>query len=102
MEQFEINIYHFDVEDAVKYGVEKAVLLKNLKFWIAKNKANNKHFYDNHYWTYNTSEAFAKLFPFWTPSKIWRLLDQLEKDGVIKSGNHNKSKYDRTKWYTVL
>ena len=33
--------------------------------------------------------------------KIARLLESLEKKGVIVSGNYNKAKYDRTKWYAL-
>ena len=38
--------YSFNAKVAVKYGVEEAVLIHNLYWWISKNKANNKHFYD--------------------------------------------------------
>jgi hypothetical protein len=33
------NSHIFDVDDAVKYGFKEAVILGNIKFWIAKNKA---------------------------------------------------------------
>lgn len=93
---------HFSQEDAIKYGVENAIILYNLKFWIIKNKANGVNFFDNHYWTYNSGSAFAKLFPFWNDQKIRRHLRELEELGVIKSANHNKNKMDKTKWYCVV
>lgn len=94
--------FHFDKDDAIKYGVEAAVLLYNLKFWIKKNKANGKNFIDGHYWTYNSREAFEKLFPFWDLRKIGRILLELENIGVIMSANYNKSKWDKTKWYCLV
>ena len=38
--------HSFEVEDAVKYGVEKAIILNNLRFWLEKNRANRKNISD--------------------------------------------------------
>ena len=40
----------FDVEVAEKYGVNSAILLNALVFWVKKNKANKKHFHDGLTW----------------------------------------------------
>lgn len=92
--------YSFDVEVAKVVGVDCAIMLENFRFWILKNKANNKNFYDGAYWTYNSIKAFSELFPFWTEKQIRRILSNLEKEGYIKSGNYNEVTYDRTKWYS--
>ena len=94
--------YQFDVETATKYGVDAAIMLYNLAFWIKKNKANRKHEHDGYYWTYNSARAFEELFPFWNAQKIRRMLVELEEAGVIASGNFNTNPYDRTKWYTII
>jgi hypothetical protein len=91
--------HSFDVDDAVEHGVEKAVILHNLRFWIMKNMANEKNQYDDHTWTYNSSIAFERLFPYLSARKVARMLRELEEDGVLISGNYNNSGYDRTKWY---
>jgi len=93
----------FLIEDAVKYGVEKAVIIQNIRFWLEKVAANDKdsHKHDGYYWTYNSARAFADIFPYFNKSKVHRLLTQLEDDGIIMSGNFNKAKYDRTKWYSM-
>ncbi len=39
--------YHFNKELAKIYGVNEAIILYNLCFWIDKNKMNEKHFYKN-------------------------------------------------------
>ena len=97
------QMHHFDVEDAMKYGVEKAVVLSNIRFWLNNNKDKNlsavKH--DGYYWMYNTAKDMSNVLPYFTQSKIQRLLKQLEDDGVLIVGNYNKVKYDRTKWYTL-
>ena len=94
--------YSFDVDHAVKYGVDEAIFLKNMIFWIKKNKANNRHFYDGHTWTYNSVKAYSELFPFWTYAKIRGIIDKLIKEGVIMKGNYNSNTYDRTMWYCII
>ena len=91
--------YTFDVEEAKKFGVEEAILIQNFRFWILKNKANEKHFYDGRTWTYNTQKALAELFPFWTIKQIKRIIGSLIKQRVLIIGNYNKIQYDRTLWY---
>jgi hypothetical protein len=93
--------YSFNKEIAIKYGVDEAIVLNNITFWIEKNKANNKHFYDGKYWTYNSINAWCELFPFWTPKQIRRILLSLENKGLIERGNFNKASYDRTLWYSL-
>lgn len=97
------TMHHFDVEDAMKYGVEKAVVLSNIRFWLNNNKNKDlssvKH--DGYYWMYNTARDMSNVLPYFTQSKTQRLLKQLEDEGVLIVGNYNKVKYDRTKWYTL-
>lgn len=93
--------HSFYVHEAELHGVEKAVILYNLRFWLEKNKANDKNLHDGYYWTYNSAKAFTVLFPYYTSSKVHRLLTQMENDGLIVSGNYNKAGYDRTKWYSM-
>lgn len=96
-----MDTYVFNTNDASQHGVEAAVLLYNLRFWCERNAVNGKNIHDGLAWTYNSAEAFSQLFPFWTRSKIARLLRGLEESGAIRSGNYNKIAYDRTKWYAV-
>lgn len=91
--------YQFDTDIAALYGVDESIMITNLQFWIRKNEANGKHFHDGRFWTYNSIDAFTKLFPFWTARQIRRILKSLEDKGVIVTGNYNTSAYDRTTWY---
>ena len=93
--------HNFNVDVATQYGLVEAILLNNIYFWVEHNKANCTHFYDGEYWTYNSIKAFLTLFPYLTNKKIRNALDHLEEENIIKSGNYNKSPYDRTKWYTI-
>lgn len=91
----------FDVDVAKQYGILEAVMLNNFAFWIAKNKANEAHFHDGKYWTYNTVSAFEELYPYATKKQIRNALDKLRSEGLIETGNFNENRYDRTLWYTL-
>ena len=93
--------HHFKVRDAKRYGITEAILLYNLKFWIAKNKASGKHFYKGRTWTYNSYKAFSGLFPYLSESQIKRALANLVAKGAILKDNFNKMPYDRTNWYSL-
>lgn len=91
---------HFKNEIAKIMGVNGAIVFENFVYWIRKNKVNDRHFYDGEYWTYNKIEAFGNIFDFWSTRQIRTILDNLRKDGYLKTGNYNKKGYDRTLWYT--
>jgi len=92
----------FDPQIAKDIGVEEAIMYSNIEFWVAKNEANERNNHDGNYWTYNSISAFRSLFNFWSEKQIKRILRNLEDNQYIKTGNYNKVKYDRTKWYTTL
>lgn len=94
--------FDFDPAVAKEVWVEEAIMYSNIKRWCEKNKANGKHYYDGYYRTYNSMEAFCKLFTFWTFDQIRRILKNLEDKKYIKTWEYNTNKYDRTKWYTPL
>lgn len=91
--------YSFDTQVAERFGVNEAILIQNLVYWISKNEANGRHEHDGRYWTYNSAEAFAKLFPFWSVNQVRRMLAKLVDIGVLVKGNYNQVQYDRTMWY---
>jgi len=93
--------HSFNVEVATKYGVEEAIVLENMLFWLVKNKANKKHIIDGNVWTYNSQQALAELFPYMNRSKVQRVMSKLEKEGLILKANYNVAKYDKTTWYAL-
>lgn len=93
--------HSFEVDIAKEYGILEAVLLSHFRFWLAKNKANNRNYYDGDYWTYNSTKAFAELFPYASKRQIEKALMHLREENIIKVGNYNEFKYDRTLWYAL-
>lgn len=93
--------YSFNGEIAAMYGVDEAVFIHNLYWWIRKNEANGRHYYDGRNWTYNSMRAFSELFPFWTQRQLRRIIRNLSDNGVIYIGNYNAAGFDRTQWYAL-
>lgn len=91
--------HSFDKDIAVAYGLAEAVILNHMQFWIEQNQANNVNFYDGSFWTYNTTKAYAEIFPYLSQRQIQCALKHLREEGILKTGNYNKSAYDRTLWY---
>ena len=91
----------FNVTLAKAYGVDGAILLHHLAFWVYRNEVNKKNYHEGEYWTYNSHKAYTELFPMWNAAKVKRILRKLEEQGAIKVGNFNKAKFDRTNWYTI-
>lgn len=93
--------HHFDIEIAEAYGLNEAIILNNIRFWVLHNEANGTNFHDGRFWTYNSMKAFEELFPYMKPRGIRAALENLERNGLILTGNYNQSTYDRTKWYAL-
>ena len=93
--------HNFNVEFATEYGVNEAILIENIYYWCSKNSANESHLKQGNVWTYNSVQAFNKLFPYLTQHKITKALKHLEEEELIKTGNFNENPYNRTKWYAV-
>ena len=94
-------IHFFADEVALEVGVNGAIMLNHLHYWVKKNADNEMNYHDGYYWTYNSIAAYKKQFPFWSERTIYRILRELEVNGYVKTGNYNQSAYDRTKWYAL-
>lgn len=91
--------HHFDTAIACKFGMLEAVIINHFEFWLEHNEKNGRNFYDGRYWTFNSMRAFAEIFPYASERKIRNALKHLEEEGILITGNYNKSTYDRTLWY---
>ena len=93
--------HSFDIDIAKEYGLNEAIILNNIYFWCEHNRANGLNIHDGDAWTYNTTKAFAELFPYMSERQIYNALKHLENEGLIKTGCYNANPWDRTKWYSV-
>lgn len=82
---------------AKEIGLNEAIMLQQMHYWLLKS-ANE---FAGVKWFYKTLEEWQTEFPFWSAMTIRRTLGSLEKQKIIKIGNFNKKKFDKTKWYTI-
>jgi DnaD/phage-associated family protein len=82
---------------AASIGLNESIVLQQLHFWLERSN----HVYEGYKWVYNTYEEWKEQFPFWSESTIRRIITKLEKKGFIITGNFNRSKIDKTKWYRI-
>lgn len=93
--------YQFDVNVATRYGVDEAIFIHNIYFWVLQNRANGRNMKDGRAWTYNSMAALADLFPFWTVRQLERIIKSCVDKGLLETATYNERSRDRTKWYTV-
>lgn len=98
--------HHFEIEDANKYGVEKAIILYNITFWLDKNKANHRNIHrykddNDYYWTFNSAASFAKMFTYFNARSISRWIKEMDDEGVLLRASFNRHKYDKMSWYST-
>lgn len=93
--------YYFNADIACRYGVDGAIMLHHLAYWVHRNEVHGENFHEGRYWTYNSAETFKQFFPFWSADQIRRVLRNLERDEAIIVGEFNRMATDRTKWYSV-
>lgn len=87
---------------AAKIGLNEAIVLQQIHYWNEINKKANNNFRDGYHWTFNSiEEGWQEQFPFWSSKTIQRTMNNLEKMKLVVTGNYNKLKIDRTKWYRI-
>lgn len=91
----------FDIAIAEKYGVNAAIILENLGYWIRRNEANGTNFHDGTFWTFNSRRAYRELFPYMSERQIRTAFDKLIDDGLVIVGDYNEDRRDRTLWYAL-
>jgi|GEM_PF-1546163 len=92
----------FDPQVAKSVGTDTAIIFNNIVYWVTRKEEadDQESYHDGHYWTYNSARRFEEIFPWMNERKIARCLQKLEDKELVISGNYNKHKYDRTKWYS--
>lgn len=93
--------YSFNLEAARRFGVDGAVLLQGMAVWISKNRANERHYHDGRWWTYNSQAALARLFPFWTRRQIQRIVKSLNEEGALLLGQYSEGSQHNITWFAL-
>ena len=78
-------------------GKNAAEVLQLVHYWT---KTNSGALINGRRWIYNTYNEWSKQLGI-AKSTLRAVIYILEKAGILLSGNFNKKKSDRTKWYTI-
>ena len=81
----------------MKLGINQAIIIQQVHYWLV----TSSHVKDGKRWIYNTYKDWQKQLPFWSERTIMRAFHALEKAGYLISGNYNRLKLDKTKWYSI-
>lgn len=82
-------------------GLNEAIILQQVHYWIGRNKEVGRNFHEGKHWTYNTEEEWNEKFPFWNKDTIKIIFKKLRDMELIRVGNFKLSQMDRTLWYTI-
>ena len=86
---------------ACAIGVNEAIFLQQLHYWLKINGKAKRNKKDGEYWMYNSLEGWREQFPFWSVKTIQRIISKLKSQKLIVTGNYNKLSLDRTIWYRI-
>lgn len=93
--------HQFSVDVAKEVGINSAIIMNHIVFWVDHNKSTGRAYNEGKFWTYATMKAIKSHFPYLTTKQVRTALDRLKEAGYLEVGNFNKSPYDRTAWYTL-
>ena len=93
--------HSFNVDVAKEVGVNAAILLENIYFWVRKNEVSGEHIHDGKAWTHTTRKVWAELFPYMTENQIQTATRKLKDSGLVEVDHHSENPFDRGNWYTV-
>lgn len=94
--------HQFNINLAVLYGIEEAIIIEHLYWWIHKNECEEEETMtkNGRVWCYSSAKGFNKYIPYMKPKKIWHILRKLESQGVLLTGNFNAKPTNQTLWYS--
>lgn len=88
-----------DTKIATALGLNEAIVLQQLNYWLHSKSAKE---INGKYWVYNTFDNWQKdNFPFWSVKTIKRTMGSLRKSGIVLTDNFNKAGFDKTRWYSI-
>lgn len=79
------------------FDINEALVLNQIHYWLQRSK----HIIGGRVWVYNTYDQWQRQIRYISVTSIRQAIKRLEKRGILISGNFNKLKMDKTKWYTI-
>ncbi len=85
---------------AVQYGLKEALLINILGSHIQNTFPRQDH--DGRRWMNSSIQSIANSIPYFTANTVRRVIDSLERQGVILKGNFSDNPMDRTQWLAFV
>lgn len=83
-------------------GLNEAIVLQQVHFWVELNKKANKNFHKGRYWTYNSFPKWQEEhFYFWGIATVKRIFSHLVNLNLLLVDRFNDDPRDQTNWYTI-
>jgi len=96
------TMYRFFPQLAVEIGLHESIVLMQLQFLIAHQTKADKHLRDGEWWCYfSVRKLQEEHFPWLGKSTVDRILKNLCAKTLIKFGNYNARKNDKTRWIAL-
>src|SRR5581483_7613470 len=89
----------FDVELAQEFGLEEAIIIRALQFWIGRNRAEGVNQHNGRTWTYDPYAKWVERLPYLTVSKVRSAIANLVEKRVIIREQVQLKIGDATNWY---
>lgn len=87
---------------AILIGINEAIILQQVHYWLQVVENSMRNYKDGFYWTYNSVNKWQQSnFPFWSASTVKRTFNNLTKCGILITGEYNRMRADRSKWYRI-
>ena len=93
-------VHSLNVDFALRYGIEGAIIIEQLYWWLHKNACESDMIKDDRVWCYFSARGLTKYIPYMSSQKLRRELKKLEDAKVVMVGNFNKSPINQTLWYS--
>ncbi|KMT22982.1 DnaD domain-containing protein [Clostridium cylindrosporum] len=99
---FDENPLVIDTTLAKVIGLNEAIIVQQIHYWLEINKKKALNFIDGKYWTYNSIKKWhEEHFSFWVEKTVKRTFSSLVEKGLLITANYNKSKFDKSLWYSI-
>ena len=83
-------------------GVNEAMVMQHIHYWLVKNEEKKINYKEGRYWTFKSIKQWHDdEFDFWSESTLRRIFLSLEEKGLLLVNNFNKKGFDKTKWYSI-
>ena len=92
--------HHFSPDLADRYGVDVAIILHEIAYYVDYNRRNGVNFHEGRWWMFNTLKSFCESHTYWTKNQVEYLLRKCRDKGLILTGHFHEGG-NRTTWYTL-